>query len=163
MRRLFFDTDAVDAIATLPGLYQELKSVLSSGTTELILTHVQIDQIAVMADKKSTDDQRDKRGRVLALVTSLPNVRIVATAGFVVGLSRLDVAKLDDQLGEETREGPEFARNKANIADVLLVNTAVDVKADFVSFDHKARNYARSRGLSAITPKQLLMAFESDP
>jgi hypothetical protein len=159
IRRLLLDTDALDKIATMPDFADALRGAATDGRVELFITHVQLDQIIVMADKQATKEKRAKRGRLLTLIVAMPNVRYVPTSGIVVGLSRLGQAALDDLLAVETKTGPPFARKPKNRADVLLVNTAAGLGAEFVSVDTGARKYAAARGLVVSTPAELLASL----
>ena len=161
MRRLLFDTNGIDAIATLDGLYDALRVALEAGDVEVLVTHVQVDELLVMADKNTSDDQRERRGQLIAMLNGLCNVRHIPTSGFVVGLSRMGSARLDDELKDEIANGPEFARKDSNLKDVLLVNTASADGAEFISFDGQALGYARGRHVAALTPEELLASLRS--
>ena len=111
MRRLLFDTNGIDSIATPDGLCDALRIALASGDVEILVTHVQLDELVVMADKNASDDQRARRGQRIATLNSLPNVRHIPTAGFVIGIPRAS-APLASTTVNSRRRSPAGPRSR---------------------------------------------------
>jgi hypothetical protein len=91
--------------------------------------------------------------RVLA---ALPAERI-PTYGFIVGMSRLENARLVDDDGAKFIEVLRGNGPKPRTNDAVLIATAHFEKATFVSNDKQAVKTAKRNDVSAITPKDLVL------
>lgn len=86
--KLMLDTNVVDELIADDELVGMLRHSVDSGSVEVLITHLQIDEVMNTGDNK-----RAKRGALVQLLAELPAVR-VPTYGFVLDLSRVDNAML---------------------------------------------------------------------
>lgn len=121
------DTNAYDPILADAGLCQAVIGACHAGAIELLMTHVQRDELAEMPDS-------DKRDRAL----TLPFVMVV-TYGMVLGVSRLGLARLGEP--EEFEEIRNFSPRHSK--DALLAITAKREGAVFVTNERRLSNFAR--------------------
>ena len=89
MRRIAIDTHVVDFLLARTDLRVALTEHGARGALTIIANHVVEDQLAATPDA-------DKRAALLALYGALPQERY-DTAGFIMDISRLDRAALEDE------------------------------------------------------------------
>ena len=88
MKRIAFDSNVLDAILASPRLVQAIQRAATAGELLLVSTHVQEDELAATPDE-------ERRASLLALYRALP-ITTVATYGFVIGVSRVGMARIGD-------------------------------------------------------------------
>lgn len=134
----FIDSNIFDEIADEPGAFALVKRLVRHGVIELLVTHVQMDQI------EDTPDE-GKRKRLLRLV---PWVRVVPTHGALYDVSKYDIARYTDPAVE--RDIDEIQRaNKAK--DALIGVTAKWDGATLVTEDRRLRRDASALGIAVLT------------
>lgn len=124
--KLMVDTNVVDELMADPALVSLLREAVRTGTVELLLTHVQIDEVLNMGANK-----RAKREALVQLLATLP-ARRVPTYGFVLNLSRLDNAMLASDAHAATLRELTGGNPRHN-EDALIVLTAAWFYAHVVS------------------------------
>jgi hypothetical protein len=143
------DTNVVDELVADSGLVNVLRQSVESGKSELLITHLQIDEVM-----NTGDDKRAKREALVQLLAELPATR-VSTYDFVLGLSRLDNAMLaSDEHAQMFLEltGGNLRHNE----DALIVLTAAWFYADVVSENVKdVPKIARRVGVRAHCSRDL--------
>lgn len=120
------DTNVVDELMADPTLVSLLRQAVDAGTVELLITHVQIDEVLNIGPNK-----RAKREALVQMLAALPANR-VPTYGFVLDLSRLDNAMLASE-GHEATFLELTGGNTRHNEDALIVLTAAWFFADVVS------------------------------
>lgn len=139
MKRITFDSHIVDAIGATPGLLSAIQRAYRAGALELVTTHIQSDELAEITDP-------DKRARLLAIYNALPT-SWVPTDGFVLGYSRLDMARLGG--GEWTGVSIDDldSPHRKHRRDALIGTTAAGEADVLVTNDRRLAR--RMRGASA--------------
>ncbi len=100
---------------------------------EVLVTHVQVDELA---------RDPDVEGCSLNLIALLRcRARLIETGLFVIGLSRLDLARLSDQedVSAFDRHLGEGVRREQHIEDATIASTAAQLGATLVSENTKDR------------------------
>ncbi len=124
--KLMIDTNVVDELVVDSELVDLLRRAAEAGVVEVLVTHVQIDEVLNMGPNK-----RAKRDALVQLLATLP-ARRVPTYGVVVDLSRIDNA-----LFASDRHAEMFLEmtggNTRHNEDALIVLTAAWFFADVVS------------------------------
>jgi predicted nucleic acid-binding protein len=146
---LLLDSNVIDAAVADDAFRTAMIAAATAGTVQLLITHVQIDEILDTPVVK--DVHRSALVRVLA---EIPAERI-PTYGFIIGLSRLDNARVTDDEGAAFIETLR-AGNPSRTRDAVLIATARYEKATFVSNDRRARNTALRNGVAALSPAELV-------
>jgi hypothetical protein len=152
MRRLVLDSNAVDPLIDLPGAYEAVRAAVDGGRLDMLYTHVTIDELAATRDP-------DRRSRLLSTVRDLG--RLVPTGAFALGVSRLDLARLSDDV-----EAVEVLRsgNVAHTRDALIAITAAIEDCALVTNEvRRLPARARERGIEVMTSADLLawVGFET--
>jgi hypothetical protein len=114
--RLLLDSHVVDLAVAAGQFRQRLTEVARCGTVHLLVTHVQIDEIL------DTPITKDVRQALLEVLASLAAERI-PTYGFVVGLSRIDNARLTSDEGAALIESLRGVA-RTHTRDAVLIATA---------------------------------------
>jgi rRNA-processing protein FCF1 len=120
------DTDAFDYVIASSNRIEALRAAINAGRLEVVVTHVQEDQLAGAPQHK-----RD-------LYTQVPR-RQVNTSAFVVGVSRLGKASVG---GGATYNAVRTARK--HFEDGLIADTAKQVGAILVTGDGRLQKRARA-------------------
>jgi rRNA-processing protein FCF1 len=133
--RVMLDSNIFDEIIKTPGLVEHLRSLTASDRLDIVVTHVQEDELAGIQDieKRSAIQQVPRQ--------SIP------TAVFVAGVSRLGQARL----GEGHEGGLEYdtlhGENPKRVQDAVVALTAAaeaeDVEAFVTADDRLARRVRR--------------------
>ncbi|WP_110882009.1 PIN domain-containing protein [Mycolicibacterium vulneris] len=144
MRRVVVDSNAIDPLIDIPGAYEAMRSSIEQGQLEVLYTHVNIDELAVVPDE-------DRRARLLLALAALGN--LVPTGARVLDFSRLNWARFGDdrEALEEFRSG-----NIDHTRDALIAATAQYEQCELVTNERRLTNRARARGLTVITTEKLL-------
>lgn len=115
--RVLLDSMIFDRIMDAATLFEKLLVAVRQGVVAFVVPHITRDQLSATKDDA-------KRRDLLAVYDALPK-RAVATHGLVLGISRLNEARLGD--GSET-SGVSLdeakTRGRGAMADALLVTTA---------------------------------------
>jgi rRNA-processing protein FCF1 len=148
--RILLDTHVVDALSADVGLLEQLRTAVEQGHLSVMITHLQIDEVIAIPENHERAAHREALVNVLA---QLPAERI-PTYGFVVGRSRIENARITDDVGsafiERLRDG-----NLRHTVDAVLIATAWRDDAVFVTNDRRARRVARSNGVEALSVHEL--------
>jgi predicted nucleic acid-binding protein len=136
MLRVMLDTNIFDAIIATPGLVEHLRSLTASDRLDIVVTHVQEDELAGIRDS-------EKR----RAIQQVPR-RSIPTAVFVLDVSRLGQARL----GEGHEGGLEYdtlhGENPKRVQDAVIALTAAaeaeDVEA-FVTADDRLARRVRAK------------------
>ena len=143
------DTNVVDELVADSTLVSRLREAVGAGVVELLITHVQIDEVLNMGPFK-----RAKREALIQLLTALPAKR-VPTYGFVLDLSRLDNAMLASESHAATFLQMTGGNTRHN-EDALIVLTAAWFFADVVSENIKdVPRMAERVGLTSYRTEEL--------
>jgi predicted nucleic acid-binding protein len=153
--RLMLDTHLLDELLDDPDLAQLLIRRVGDGAVELLVTHLQLDEVAAIPDSKS-----QRRLALDQLLATLPATRI-PTYGFVVGRSRLNEARITDDVGAALIERLRV-EHAGNTADAVIAATAWREGATLVTNDRRALRRASREGIDAVTPGQLLVRLSGD-
>jgi hypothetical protein len=126
MLRVMLDTNIFDHIIETPGLAGHLRSLTASGRLDIVVTHVQEDELAGIHD---TERRR--------AVQQVPR-RLVPTAVFVLDVSRLGQARLggghEGGLEYDTLHGENPKRVRDAVIALTSAAAAEEVEA-FVTED----------------------------
>jgi predicted nucleic acid-binding protein len=134
-KRFLIDSMIYDKIVDEAGVLDLVTRCVSSGGLTLLSTHVQVDEIRQIRDE-------NRRDRLLAIPTAE-----VPTSGFIVGISRLDQARLAEAEPIETlRRG-----NRDHTEDALIAATASYKDAVLVTEDRTLVSRARNEHIPVIT------------
>ncbi|MCB9379714.1 MAG: bifunctional DNA primase/polymerase [Acidimicrobiaceae bacterium] len=130
IRKLMLDTNVIDKLAADPELVDLLSLSAQRGEIQLLVTHLQIDEVLEIGDHA-----RARREALLQVLANLPAER-VPTYGFLLDRSRLDHAALASDnhaalFRELTRSNPRHHE------DVLILLTAAWLYADLVTENRK--------------------------
>lgn len=147
MQRFSVDTNIFDRIDESAETIELVRRAVEAGLIQLVSTHVQRDELADIADPV-------KRERVARIPTS-----DVATYGFVIGLSRLGMARLSDAPPYDAMTG---GNRRKYARDALIALTAQFEGTVLVSEDRQLRNRSESElGVEAWTWQRFREHLES--
>ena len=136
--RYLLDSNIFDKLVDEPGASEIAKRAAASGTTELITTHVQADEIAATSNVARREQ----------LLVALSLARQEPTLGFVLGYSRLGEARLSEsEPFESLRAGDD---RLTRTRDALISSTAQYEGATLVTEDADMRARASAAGIPAI-------------
>ena len=107
-RRFLLDSNVYDLLVASPEIQERVVDACEEGTVELLMTHIQVDELTAMSDTV-------KSGRALAIPFTP-----VATFGVVLGTSRIGLARFGDAELIDSVRSDEW--NHTN--DALLAATA---------------------------------------
>jgi rRNA-processing protein FCF1 len=128
MRRFLVDTMIFDLIVGTKGADRLVFDLHGGAEIQFLVTHVQEDELSEIRDA-------DKRRRIAAIPR-----KVVATYGFVLGTSRLGMARLGDDAPIEAIREPNW-RKYTN--DALIAVTAQYENATLVTNERRLLNRAR--------------------
>lgn len=155
MKRIAIDNNMIDVIAETPGLLEAIQAAGARQQLVIITTHVLEDEIERIPDQ-------GRRTQLRAVYDALPKKQ-VATADFVIGKSRLGMARLSDGHNYECYIGDGKKENHA--FDALVVRTAIQEADVLVTAEHSTRRNRLPRRLRRINPsfpiwdKKTFMAY----
>ena len=137
------DSNAFDALALDDGVRCAIESVVHARTLDLVITHVQMDEL---------DATPDPRRAALRRLT----VSATHTSGFVLDVSRLDMAALST-----TEEAAIFdavtGGNPRHHQDALIVLTARRERIPVVTNDKRLTKQCDAHGVETMTVAGLLV------
>ena len=138
MKRIAFDTNVLDAILGSPTLVQAIQRAATAGELLLVSTHVQEDELAATPNA-------ERRAKLLALYHALP-VATVATHGFVIGVSRVGMARI----GGGSRTGVAIddldSKGRKHRRDALIGVTAAGEADVLVTCERRLRTRMKAAG-----------------
>lgn len=125
-RRFLVDSNVYDQLVVAPERQIPVIDCCEAGAIELLMTHVQVDELMAMPDDS-------KHGRVLAIpFTQVP------TYGMVLGTSRVGLARF----GEPELIDAVRSDEGNHVNDALLASTAKYEQAILVTNDRRLSNRA---------------------
>ncbi|MET9414711.1 hypothetical protein ABZY03_11090 [Streptomyces klenkii] len=144
MRRFVLDSNAIDPIADTPGAYEATRAAIDDGKIELLITHVNIDELAAIPDL-------DRRSFLLLLLCDLGT--LVPTGAAALDYSRLDFCRFHDdvEVTEALRSG-----SIDHTRDALIAVTADFERCALVTNENRLTNRSRDRGIEVLTTRDLL-------
>ena len=144
MRRVVFDTNAVDPLADSPGAFDAVKAAVQAEQLEVLYTHVTIDELAEIPD-------RHRRATLILLLADVG--RLVPTGTAAIGFSRLDFCRIgaaeDEDVMEALRSG-----NVDHTRDALIATTAVFEDCALITNDERLTKRSRERGIEVLSSAQ---------
>ncbi|WP_331746642.1 hypothetical protein [Streptomyces sp. NBC_00842] len=149
MRRVLFDSNAIDPIAAIEGALEKLQAAVEAGDLDILYTHVTVDELVAIRDL-------ERRGQLMLLMASIG--RVVPTGAAVVDYSRLDFCRLgsdDDQAELEALRSHSTRHSR----DALIAITARAEGCALVTNERRLTNRARERGVEVLTTQDLLAEF----
>jgi predicted nucleic acid-binding protein len=156
LRRFLIDTNIVDRLAEDAGGAARIAAAIDRDQVELVITHIQVDELAAIPDEQL-------RSRLLiALFRVRP--RLVETGVFVLDVSRLNLAGLSDEeeaVAYERRLGAGSGRRR-HAEDAILAATAASSGMPLVTENSKdARRFTRGHpDLNLLDYRGLLVEAE---
>lgn len=148
--RVVLDANAVDPLIDDPGVAESLDSAISAGQLEVFYPHITLEELAAVADL-------DRRVRLLLALVSVG--KLVPTGAFVLGASRLGLARL----GGDTVAFDGLRSNRTkHTNDALIAVTAQMDGCTLVTNDERLRKRATESGISVLTVNELVAAVPGD-
>jgi rRNA-processing protein FCF1 len=136
MDRYLIDSMILDRIAETVGALDLVQQLRAAEQVELVVTHIQEDEIAEIKD-----------ARKRAAISAIPRT-VAATYGFVVGVSRVGMARLGEDHPIEAIRGSNWQKYTN---DALIAATAQFESAVLVTDDRRLRTRAvRELGIEAL-------------
>jgi rRNA-processing protein FCF1 len=147
--RVVLDSNAVDDLLE-SNAYETLQAAVSSGTLDVMWTHITVDELAAIPDL-------ERRAHLLCLAVGL--ARMVPTSACVLGYSRLNFARLgdDEEAFEAFRKG-----NLRHTRDALVAATAALESAAVLTNDQQLKKRCRAREIQAINVYELLTVLAEE-
>lgn len=144
-RLAVLDSNAVDALADEPELYERTLAAVQSGRLRLLWTHVTVDELAVIPDV-------ERRCRLLCVGASL--AILVPTGTTVLDYSRLDFSRWGS---DDDADGLEAFRagNLKHTRDALISSTARFEGAAVCTRDRDMASRSERNGLEVVRPEDL--------
>lgn len=141
MIKLIFDTNVYDEI--VEGVLQV--DFLTEKKVKLFTTHIQIDELSNTPDA-------DKRAQLFISLIEL-RARLLPTESFVIGYSRIELAKITDgdALIDRLERGSSRRTNDAIIGEV-----AIKHKLTLITNDERFKSVVKANGGEAMTVKELI-------
>jgi predicted nucleic acid-binding protein len=138
----FLDTMIFDKIADEPGAAALVGGLVEHRAIELLVTHVQMDQIAAIPDE----------GRRKQLLSRVP-CRVVPTHGAIWDVSKWDMARYTSEPVERDIAG---IQGRNNAEDALIGVTAKWDGATLVTEDRTFARDASALGIAVLTWPQFI-------
>lgn len=152
MRRVVFDSNAIDPVADTPGASEALLGAVAAGQLEVLYTHVTCDELAAIPNEP-------RRALLIELLASLGQV--VPTGAMVLGYSRLGFSRLSSKDDAEVIEGLR-SRAVKHTPDALIAATARFEGCALVTNEERLTKRSREQGIEVLTTRQLLAEFNVD-
>lgn len=151
MRRVVFDSNAIDPLAVTGGAFEALKEATTSGALEVLYTHITIDELTAIPDPK-------RRSLLVLLMVDLG--RLVPTGTAAVDFSRVNYCRAgsddDGDLLEALRSG-----NINHTRDALIASTARYEKGALVTNERRLAARSREWGIEVLTTWDLIAEFRA--
>lgn len=152
MRRVVFDSNAVDPLADIPGAFETLKAATEEGQLQILYTHVNIDELAAIPDL-------NRRATLILLLVDVG--QLVPTGFAALDFSRLNFARFADENEAELHETLRSANFK-HTRDALIAGTALYEKCELVTNEQRLTGRARDCGIEVLSSRDLLAAYGFD-
>lgn len=150
--RALLDGHVLDLLADDAGALRVVTRALEEGHLELVQTYLLTDELDAMPDRAKWARLRELRARLRG--------DDVATAGFVLGVSRLDAAQLMG--GDDVKQYDRLTGgNVKHAEDALLALTARDKHAVLVTCDKRLTNRARGLGVNVCNPADFVQQLQA--
>jgi predicted nucleic acid-binding protein len=144
MRRVVLDSNVIDPIADRPGAYEAIRAAVDAARLEVLFTHITVEELAGIPDP-------ERRSLLLLVLIDLGH--LIPTGAAVVGFSRLDFCRLND----DTEALDAFrSGNIDHTRDALIAATAQFEQCALVTNDKRLTGRARERGVEVLTVFDLL-------
>ena len=145
VRRAFaIDSNVADELLPDPATLARLRLLSATGRITVSHTHVQVDELAAMPS-----DRADRRAKLLETLAASGSAQ-QATAVFVFGVSRLDLALLaSDEAAAVYGELAEGGASHVN--DAIIATTAAARSEILVTGDRQLRGRAERAGVECWT------------
>jgi predicted RNA-binding Zn-ribbon protein involved in translation (DUF1610 family) len=143
-KRFILDSNVYDKLVATPERQHLFIAGCESGRIELLLTHIQHDELMAIPDEA-------KRAAVL----SIPFV-VTMTYGAVFGTSKWGLARF----GETEKIDAIRSPSGKHANDALIAQTAQAEGAVLVTEEHRLRNRARSEGVEVWSAAELIEYVE---
>jgi hypothetical protein len=151
MRRVVVDSNAMDPLMDLLGAYEAVRAAVDKGDLEVLFTHVTVEELAAIPDY-------ERRCRLLIFLIDLG--RLVSTGTFILGTSRLNFGRLNDD-SESVRA--LIGHGQTHLRDALIGATALADGCALVTYDSRLTARARERGVEVLTTDELLAELGFQP
>ena len=148
VRRVIFDSNALDPVLTQRGAYEVLEQAVSAAELGVFFTHITIDEIAATPEL-------EKRQWLVNLLVFLG--RPILTSGALVEFSRVNfccVMADGDGAFEPLRSG-----SIRHSRDALIAHTALHEGCALVTNDKRLPARARELGIEVLATAELLAEF----
>ncbi|MFD3912753.1 hypothetical protein [Streptomyces sp. NPDC058603] len=149
MRRVVFDSNAIDQIAESVGAFEALKTAVTAGDLEVLYTHVTMDELTAIPDQ-------ERRSWLVLLMADLG--RLVPTGSAAVDFSRVNFCRVgsdaDEDLMDALRSG-----NIKHTRDALIASTARYEKCALVTNERRLTGRSREWGIDVLSTRELLAEF----
>jgi predicted nucleic acid-binding protein len=146
MRRVVFDSNAVDPLVDRPGAFELLEAAVEAGELEVLYTHVNIDELAEVPDV-------DRRATLILLLVAVG--KLVPTGTAAVDFSRVNFCRV----GADEDEDVFMALRSGNIdhtRDALIAATAIYEQCALVTNEQRLTKRSRDRGIEVLSSDELL-------
>jgi predicted nucleic acid-binding protein len=145
MRRVVFDSNAVDPLADRSGAFEAVQAAVQSGALEVLYTHVTIDELVEIPDV-------DRRATLVLLLTAVG--RLVPTGTAAVDFSRVNFCRLGAEEDEDVMEALRSG-NIDHTRDALIAATAIFEGCALVTNERRLTNRSRERGIEVFSSNEL--------
>jgi len=145
MRRVVFDSNAVDPLADRSGAFEAVQAAVQSGALEVLYTHVTIDELVEIPDV-------DRRATLVLLLTAVG--RLVPTGTAAVDFSRVNFCRLGAEEDEDVMEALRSG-NIDHTRDALIAATAIFEGCALVTNERRLTNRSRERGIEVLSSNEL--------
>jgi hypothetical protein len=149
MRRIVFDSNAIDPLVDNPGAFEALEAAKLAGDLQVLYTHVNIDELAAVPDL-------ERRSTLILLLIALGE--LVPTGFAACDYSRFNFARFGDEDDAELHETLRSANFK-HTRDALIAGTALYEKCALATNEHRLASRARACGIEVLTSRELLAEF----
>lgn len=134
-RRFMIDSNIFDELVADETLRRKVVSLARQCRVELVTTHLQEDELRAVASRDATKYRR---------IQSLPRT-VVLTSDFIVGVSRLGMARIGDGTTYEA-----IRRDKRHIFDAEIAATAKYEQIPLITSERRLRNQAAAQSVPVV-------------
>ncbi len=152
-RVVVLDSMVVDTFLDDPAAFALAVSATADGRLRMLSTHVTADEVAKLQHNP------ERRAGLLRVLDEL--TQQVPTAGFILDVSRLDEAMLNDDV--ETLEVLRSRNPGKHSEDALIAATAQFHGAALVTNERRLAGRARECGIEVLTSGELLAELQDHP
>lgn len=145
--RVMLDSNVFDALVAREPDRRAVIAAIRSGQLELVTTHLQEDEIFRVSARDTHKYWR---------MQSIPRT-VVSTSDFILGLSRLGMARLGDGVTYNA-----VRTKQRHLVDAEIAATAQYERLRLVTDEKRLRNQSQRLGLNAYTSAELITAIRED-